>query len=91
MRFKKSKDIIWEDTGIIKVHNFPADFNSSSYITKVYREFKKGEFGWKEVDGQAFYFHEMSQEQLSLATIIGTAQNALYSLCPNKKYLNPLK
>jgi len=81
------KNIQLEDTGMIKVHNYPASPKTYSYITRVYREYRKNQFGWKYVDGEPIYFHDLTQEQLVLAIIIGTAQNALSNSLPYEKYL----
>ena len=87
MKFKtKDEKIYWEDTGYIKVHNYPASPKTFSYITTVYRQYEKGKFGWKEVDGEPIYFYDMTSEQLSLAIIMGTAQNALQNLCKRDKF-----
>lgn len=92
MRFKtKNENIHWEDTGCIKVHNFPANNGTYSYITRTYKEWKKDSFGYKEVDGEPIYFHNMTSEQVSLAIIMGTAQNALQNICEREKFLTPVK
>jgi hypothetical protein len=91
MRFQtKNKKIHWEDTGIIKLHNFPAGPGTFSYITRTYREYNKDEFGWREVNGEPIYFYDMTFEQQSLATIMGTAQNVLMSTCKRENFLTPL-
>lgn len=91
MQYKIDDNTIWEDTGKIKVHNYPASSKSTySYITRTYREIKKDTFGWKEVDGEPIYFHDMTPEQISLAVIMGTAENALNNICKREKFLVPI-
>ena len=91
MQYKIDDNTIWEDTGKIKVHNYPASSRSTySYITRVYREIKKDSFGWKEVDGEPIYFHDMTSEQVTLAIIMGTAENALNNICKREKFLVPI-
>lgn len=92
MRFKVNEETIWEDTGKIKVHNFPPSSRSTySYITRVYKEIKKNNPGWEEVDGEPIYFHDMTVEQETLAVILGTAENTLSKICPREKFLIPIK
>jgi len=91
MQYKKDENTIWEDTGKIKVHNYPASSRSTySYITRTYREIKKDAFGWKEVDGEPIYFHDMTTEQVTLAMIMGQAENALNNICKREKFLVPI-
>ena len=91
MKYKIDENTIWEDTGKIKVHNYPASSRSTfSYITRVYREIKKDSFGWKEVDGEPIYFHDMTSEQLALAMIMGQAENSLNNVCKREKFLIPI-
>ena len=59
-------------TGLILVHNYPPSLNTYSYITEIYRDGNN-----KDVKVDPIYFHDMTDEQLTLAIIIGTAQNAL--------------
>jgi hypothetical protein len=92
MKFEtEDKNIILEDTGYIKVHNYPAIGQTFSYITRTYREYEKDVFGWEEIDGEPIYFHDLTQEQLALAIIIGNAQNVLSKALPREKYLKLIK
>lgn len=92
MRFEtKDKNIHLEDTGYIKVHNYPSNGKTFSYITRTYRQYEQGVFGWKEIDGEPIYFHDLSQEQLALAIIVGNAQNVLSSKLPRESFLHPVK
>lgn len=74
---KIDDEIMWEDTGQIIVHNYPANYKTFSYITRLYREHKKGVYTLREVQGPAIYFYDMTYEQATLAVILGHAQNAL--------------
>lgn len=92
MRFKtKNENIQWEETDYIKVHNFPSSHGTYSYITKVYRQYEKGKFGWESVEGDPIYFHNMTPEQRSLAIIMGTAQNGLNYICGYESFLKPIE
>lgn len=91
MQFKIDENTIWEDTGKIIVHNFPASNKTFSYITRVYRENKKGVFGWKYVEGKPIYFYDLPQEQQALAIIIGNAQNVLSNVLKREKYLKTVR
>jgi len=84
---KIDKDTIWEETGRIQVFNFPAGIGTQSYVRVVYRETKRGIFGWKEVLGEAHYFDSanMPYEIRTLAIIIGNAQNAIHAALPKPK------
>lgn len=92
MRFKTiDKKIHVEDTGYIKVHNYPSSGRTFSYITRIYREYKVGEFGCREIDGEPIYFNDLPQEQLALAIIIGNAQNVLSKVLIRESFLKPVK
>ena len=92
MKYKIDENTIWEDTGKIRVHNFPTSSKMTySYITRVYREFKKDVFIWKEVEGNPIYFHDMTSEQVTLAVIMAHAENALNKACKPDAYLVPIK
>lgn len=86
MKYKLSTDIIWEDTGMIRLHNFPPSGMTYSYITKVYREYRREKLGWSEVEGEAIYLHNLSTDKNALAVILGHAQNALAQLLVGTKY-----
>lgn len=91
MRFEtKDKNIYLEDTGLIKVHNYPARGKTFSYVTRIYIQYEKGVFGWKEVEGEPIYFHDLSSEQLALATIVGSAQKILSERLPRESFLKPV-
>lgn len=91
MRFKtKNPNIYWEDTGRMVVHNYPPDYKTYSYVTRTYRQFEKGKFGYIEVQGDPIYFHDMPYEQAGFAIIMATAQNALQSLCRREKFLKQM-
>lgn len=88
MQYKIDKNTIWEDTGRIKVHNYPSSSrNTFSYITRVYREIKKDSLEWKEIDGEPIYFYDMTYEQVTLAMIMGQAEKALNNICKREKFL----
>jgi hypothetical protein len=88
MRFKiKNQTGYLEDTGFVKVHNYPSSANTHSYITRTYRHYKEGLNGWVEIDGEPIYFFDLPQELLVLAVIIGNAQNVLFSKLPREKTL----
>lgn len=92
MQYYLDENTIWEDTGHIKIHNYPTSSPSTySYVTKVYREYKKGKLGYKEVDGEPIYFHNMKSEEISLAIIMANAENALNILCKFDTFLTPIK
>jgi hypothetical protein len=92
MRFETDdKKINLEDTGYIKVHNYPSNGKTFSYITRIYRQYEQGVFGWKEIDGEPIYFHDLTQEQLVLAIIVGNAQNVLSLKLPREGFLKPVK
>ena len=87
-KYRIDEKTIWEDTGKLTVHNYPPSSRSTmSYITRTYREFKKDQFGWKEVDGPPIYFHDMKTEHLVLAQIISQATSALNYGLPIQKEL----
>ena len=91
MRYKTDdENIILEDTGYIKVHNYPGSEMTYPYATRVYRQYEKDKLGYKEVDGEPIYFHDMSHEQSALARIIGNAQNALSCTLRREIFLKPI-
>jgi hypothetical protein len=91
MRYKTTDpNIQWESTGYIKVHNFPPSPMTFSYITRTYRQWKKGSIGWEEIEGEAIYFHDLKDEARALAIIIGNAQNVLSNTLPRESFLKPI-
>lgn len=72
------------DKGEIKVHNYPPDRRTKSYITKTYMRFSIEE-GWSEFDGDPIYFDDMQPDVLALAIIMATSQNALLLKLKEKK------
>lgn len=92
MKYKFDKNTIWEDTGKIVVYNYPASYTETfSYITKVYRQFKKNNLGHTEVEGSPIYFHDMSPTQLAFARMMGECQNSLVNICKVDDFLTPIK
>ena len=83
--FKIDDDTFWEETGRIKIYNYPASPMTYSYIVKTYREYKRKITGWKEVDGKPIYFHEMTPEEISFAKIFAECQNNLFEKLSNKE------
>ena len=77
--YKLDENTMLEPIDQIRLHNFPANDGSFSYICRVYREYKRDKFGWKEVEGDPIYLKDMSPEQSKFAVIMGVAQNALLS------------
>ena len=77
-RYKLDENTIWEDTGFVKVCNYPPSPMTESYVLKIYRQFKKGELGGKMVEGEPFYLHNMPFELVTLARIVGEAQKTLF-------------
>jgi hypothetical protein len=80
-KYKKDKNTFWEDTGKIKIHNYPPS-NTNCYITRIYIETKTNKSGSCEVDGKPFYFHNMTLECMSLSKIMAEAQFALSNILP---------
>lgn len=78
-RFKTANpNIQWEDTGYVKVYNYPPMRNSHSYIVRIYNQYdRNNEFEVKQVEGQPIYFDSLSEEHLALAISIANAQNVL--------------
>jgi len=84
MRYKTANpDIQLEDTGQIRVYNYPAEKGTFSYLSKVYREYDRNKLGWEETEGKPIYFHDLSGEYLALAKIMGEAQNILAKIPRN--------
>lgn len=84
-KYKINNDIIWEETGRIKVYNYPPNPMTFSYITKTYREIKRDKLGYKEVDSEPIYFNDMSPEEVSFAKIIVECENNLYRKLSKKE------
>jgi len=86
-KYKGSKDYIWVDSGHIKVHNYPPDNMTYSYITRTYRTSPD----FKERDGEPIYFKDMKPEEVSLAIILCLAEKSLGRLCPREEFLIKIK
>lgn len=92
MTFKTNdKDIMLEDTGNIRIYNYPATKGSSSYIRRIYRKIQKDVLFYEEVEGEPIYFHDLTGELLALAIILGNAQNVLSQKLPREDFLKPIK
>ena len=78
-KYKIDENTIWEETGRVKVHNYPASPMTYSYVTKIYNQIERNKFGCKEVEGRSLYFHEMSPDEVSFAKIMTEAENSLYN------------
>lgn len=93
MRFSTNDpNIHLEDTGLIKVHNYPPSSHMTySYVTRIYKQIDKNKFGYTEVDGEPIYFHDLPTNELALAIIIGNAQNALSNTLKRENYLKQIK
>jgi hypothetical protein len=89
MRFKTDDpNKIWEDINQIVLHNYPPSSNQTfSYIARLYREYTVNKWGFKIVEGDPIYLNDMTNEQRTLAVIMGTAQNALLQLLKHQKDL----
>lgn len=91
-KYQIDNNTIWEDTGKIKIHNYPPSKLTYSYVTRTYKEYKLDRIGYaKEVDGNPLYFQDMTSEQISLAIIMATAEKALNNICQFDKSLTPYK
>jgi hypothetical protein len=85
--YKDKEGNLYEDTGLLKIHNYPSYFNTYTYITKVYKKSIKGKFGWTEVDGDPIYLKELPKLQQTLACIFGTSHQALSEALPIDSFL----
>ena len=90
-KFRIDKETIWEETGIIKIHNFPPSNRTYSWITREYREYKQGLFGHKLVEGPAIQLHSLPQKDKELAHILGIAQNSLMRELPELEGCEEIK
>jgi hypothetical protein len=92
MRYKIDENTIWEDTGKIRIHNYPpSSKHTYSYVTRVYREYKSEKIvGWKKAEGEAIYFHDMTNEQIVLAKIMAECENALNNVLKHNKLFIPI-
>lgn len=86
---KNEPDVIFEETGEIKVCNYPPSPNTYSYIVKMYLRNENGSM--KLVEGPAMYLNELPEVHAALATIIGKAQNALLDLLPTEPPFQRIK
>lgn len=90
-KFKKSDTEIWEDTGEIKVYNFPPKKGTYSYITRVYTKYVKNKAFTEAVEGEPMYFHQLSTEQEALAKTIAIARDALSLSLNYESYLDEIE
>jgi hypothetical protein len=77
IRLIKDANTIWEDLGQIKLFNFPPEKGTYPYLVKVFREYKRGRIGWREVDGDPIYFEELPSNARFLANLFGQIHNTL--------------
>jgi hypothetical protein len=85
-KFKLGEDIIYEDTGKIVIHGL-----DNPYITRVYRVFTKGEFGYETVEGEPIYFEELTSVQRILVQTMADSQEYLSNTLKREPQLKPLK
>jgi hypothetical protein len=90
-QFKVDDNTIWEDTGEIKVHNYPPDSRMTmSYVTRIYKQYIKGEMGFTYVEGKAIYCHTVGRSSWALVKIMGEAQNELSKTLPREEFLTEI-
>ncbi len=91
-RFKtNNENFHYEDTGIIRIHNYPAEPRTLSYITRVYRKWEKGVIGFTEIEGDPIYLKDLPHALFALAEMAGIAQNVLSSKLPREKFLKEIE
>lgn len=86
-KFKNQDDVYLEDTGKITIHNYPADANTYSYITRIYRQYEKDLFGWKEIEGEPFYFNDLPFNTLAYVKAMAELHNLISRTLPREKEL----
>ena len=93
MRYAIDKNTIWEDTGQLRIHNYPPSSSQTfSYVTRIYRESRKDRPGYKEVEGNPIYFHnQINVDQQILLEIMANCQNRLYETLPKEPFLKKNK
>jgi hypothetical protein len=92
MQYKIDDNTIWEDTGRVVIHNYPPEGNGTfSYATRIYREYKKDRLGWKDIEGEPVYFHDMKTELVTFAKIMAESEAALDALLRREKFHIPIE
>jgi hypothetical protein len=92
MKYEIDENTIWVDTGRIKINNYPPSSNCTySYITRIYREIKKNQVGWKEVDGEPIYFNKITSELIAFAKIMAECETALDTMLPREMFLKVIE
>lgn len=91
-KFKtKDEKFILEDTGIVRVHNYPpAHKGTFSYIKRVYKRWEKDKIGYTEIEGDPIYFHTLKSEHLALAEVLSMANNTLSEVLPREQFLTEI-
>lgn len=74
--YRIDENTIWEDTGRISIHA-GSDF---LYFRKLYKEIKRGGYGWKLVEGPVISAVSLSAAQEALLRIAAEAQRGLSAI-----------
>lgn len=90
-KYKIDENTIWEETGRIKVYNYPPSPMTYSYVKKTYIEYKRDKLGHREVDGNPIYFYEMKPDEVSFAKIIVECENNLFNKLQDKEHFEEIK
>lgn len=90
MYYKINDDTVWENTNDILIHNYPPSRHTFTYVTRIYREYKKGVLGWQQVESEPIYLHDLPSELAGYVKIIAEAQNILNNKLPRNGILGEI-
>jgi len=74
---KIGEDVLYEETGLVKVYGFDSVKSTFSYVVAIYRKYDRGKHGFVEVEGDPIYFNDLPSDKRVLALIIAQAQETL--------------
>jgi hypothetical protein len=80
-KIQKDKNTIWEETGQLKVYNFPPSIHTYAYVTKVYTEYTVGHSPVL-IESSPIYLKDMNDIQILLAETIARCSFELHKLLP---------
>jgi hypothetical protein len=74
-----NKNIYWEETGKITIHNYPPIHRkTASYITFIYKEHNTNYDTYKEIEGPPIYLDDLPPLIYQITLAFGELNNAIH-------------
>jgi HD superfamily phosphodiesterase len=90
-KYRIDENTIWEDTGEIVLHTSPTEPERYTHLVRIYKEYKKGSFTTKRVEGEPVYTPNLPFEQRQMVEIMRLATNTLSDTIEFDKHLKQFR